>query len=46
MAEPAFGTMDYEPLTRGLQAAISYVDHFLPASDISHLKRLPQLLRG
>ena len=43
---PLLGTMDYEPLTRGLQAAIPYVDHFLPASDISHLKRLPQLLRG
>ena len=43
---PLLGSKDYRPLTRGLEAAKPYVDHFLPASDIGHLKRLPQLLRG
>ena len=43
---PLLGTQDYEPLARGLQAVMPYVDHFVSAKDISHLKRLPQLLRA
>ena len=43
---PLLGTQDYEPLARGLQAVTPYVDHFVSAKDISHLKRLPQLLRA
>ena len=42
---PLLGTKDYEPLTRGLQAAMPFVDHFASARDINQLKRLPQLLR-
>ena len=43
---PLLGTPDYRPLTRGLQVVIPYVNHFVPAGDINHLKRLPQLLRA
>ena len=43
---PLLGTPDYQPLTRGLQAVTPYVDHFLSAKDVNHLKRLPQLLRA
>ena len=43
---PLAGTPDFQPLARGLQAAMPYVDHFVPASHIDHLKRLPSLLRG
>ena len=43
---PLAGTADFEPLARGLQAATPYVDHFVPASRVEHLKRLPALLRS
>ena len=43
---PLLGTRDYQPLSRGLQAVTPYVDHFVSAIDISHLKRLPALLRA
>ncbi len=43
---PLAGSEDFEPLARGLQAAMPYVDHFVPASSVSHLKRLPALLRS
>ena len=43
---PLAGTEDFQPLARGLQAAMPYVDHFVPASEIDHLKRLPALLRS
>ena len=42
---PLLGTEGYEPLARGLQSVSPYVDHFVPAADLSHLRRLPQLLR-
>ena len=42
---PLAGTEDFEPLARGLQAAMPYVDHFVPAGDVESLKRLPGLLR-
>jgi uncharacterized protein with von Willebrand factor type A (vWA) domain len=34
---PLIGTVGYEPLTRGLQAALPYVDDFLPARTLSNL---------
>lgn len=43
---PLLGTQDYQPLARGLQAVAPYVDCFAPATDVAHLKRLPQLLRA
>ncbi len=43
---PLAGTEDFEPLARGLRAAMPYVDHFAPAGDVESLKRLPGLLRG
>ena len=45
---PLIGTADYAPLTRGLQAALPYVDDFLPVRTLTnlvdlslHLNRLP-----
>ena len=43
---PLLGTEDYQPLARGLQASMPYVDDFVSALDVAHLKRLPQLLRS
>ncbi len=43
---PLLGTADYEPRTRGLQAALPHVDHLTSARDLGQLKRLPQLLRA
>lgn len=43
---PLAGTDDFEPLARGLQAAMPHVDHFAPAGNVNDLKRLPALLRG
>jgi hypothetical protein len=34
---PLIGTRDYAPLTRGLQAALPYVDDFLPARTLTNL---------
>ena len=42
---PLAGTDDFEPLARGLQAAMPHVDRFAPAGDVDDLKRLPGLLR-
>ena len=46
---PLIGTVDYAPLTRGLQAALPFVDDFLPARTLSnvadlalHLNTLPR----
>ena len=43
---PLMGTRDFAPLSRGLQAVSPYVDHFVSAMDVGHLKRLPALLRA
>lgn len=43
---PLLGTRDYQPLTRGLQAAMPHIDHFASARDVEHLRRLPALLRA
>ena len=37
---PLLGSADYEPLTRGIQAALPYVDDFLPVHDLASLEQL------
>jgi uncharacterized protein with von Willebrand factor type A (vWA) domain len=37
---PLIGTPDYAPLTRGLQAALPFVDDFLPARTLANLADL------
>jgi uncharacterized protein with von Willebrand factor type A (vWA) domain len=37
---------DYEPLTRGMQAALPHVDHFLSGNSISSLAHLAALMQG
>ena len=37
---PLVGTVDYAPLTRGLQAALPFVDDFLPARTLTNLADL------
>ena len=37
---PLIGTTDYAPLTRGLQAALPFVDDFLPARNLGNLADL------
>ncbi len=46
---PLIGTVDYAPLTRGLQAALPFVDEFLPVRTLAnladlalHLNQLPR----
>ena len=34
------GTADYAPLTRGLQAALPFVDDFLPVRTLTNLAQL------
>ena len=45
---PLLGSPDYQPLTRGMQAALPFVDDFLPVHNLAslealakHLNRLP-----
>ncbi len=45
---PLLGAPDYEPLTRGMQAALPFIDDFLPVHNLvslealaEHLNRLP-----
>jgi hypothetical protein len=37
---PLLGSPDYEPLTRGMQAALPYVDDFLPIHNLASLEQL------
>jgi hypothetical protein len=37
---PLLGAADYEPLTRGMQAALPYVDDFLPVHNLASLESL------
>ncbi len=37
---PLLGSPEYRPLTRGLQAALPYVDDFLPVHNLASLERL------
>ena len=41
---PLIGTQDYQPLTRGLVAALPHVDRFLPARTLRDLKDLAAVL--
>jgi uncharacterized protein with von Willebrand factor type A (vWA) domain len=37
---PLLGAADYEPLTRGMQAALPHVDDFLPVHNVASLEDL------
>jgi uncharacterized protein len=37
---PLLGSSDYEPLTRGMHAALPHLDDFLPANNLSSLEQL------
>ena len=41
---PLLGIEGYQPLTRGMRAAIPYVDDFLPANNLASLQSLAELL--
>ena len=41
---PLLGSASYEPLTRGMQAALKHVDDFLPAHNLASLEALAQRL--
>jgi len=43
---PLKSSPDYEPLTRGMQAALPHVDHFLAGNSIASLEELADLLEG
>jgi uncharacterized protein with von Willebrand factor type A (vWA) domain len=43
---PLLGRPGYQPLTRGLQAALPYVDDFLPVHNLHSLEQLGQILAG
>lgn len=42
---PLLGAANYEPLTRGMQAALRHVDDFLPAHNLASLEELAAQLR-
>ncbi|GIV96941.1 MAG: hypothetical protein KatS3mg057_1598 [Herpetosiphonaceae bacterium] len=41
---PLLGSPDYQPLTRGIQAALPYVDDFLPVHNLHSLEQLGKAL--
>jgi uncharacterized protein with von Willebrand factor type A (vWA) domain len=41
---PLLGSPSYEPLTRGIQAALPYVDDFMPVHNLASLEQLGHLL--
>ena len=43
---PLKASPDYEPLTRGMQAALPYVDHFLAGNSLASLEELAILMEG
>ena len=43
---PLLGVRGYRPLTRGMAAALPYVDDFLPAHNLASLESLAKLLTG
>ena len=43
---PLKASPDYEPLTRGMAAALPHVDHFLAGNSIRSLEELADLLQG
>lgn len=42
---PLLGTPGYQPLTLGMQTALPYLDHFLPAHNLQSLSQLARTLR-
>ncbi len=43
---PLLGAANYEPLTRGMQAALPSIDDFLPVHNLSSLEQLGDLLQN
>jgi uncharacterized protein len=43
---PLKASPEYEPLTRGMQAALPHCDHFLAGNSIQSLEELADLLEG
>src|SRR3712207_2211327 len=43
---PLLGRPGYQPLTRGLQAALPFVDDFLPVHNLHSLEQLGEVLAG
>ena len=41
---PLLGAPEYQPLTRGIQAALPYIDHFLPVHNLASLEDLANRL--
>ncbi|MEM1248436.1 MAG: VWA domain-containing protein [Acidobacteriota bacterium] len=41
---PLLGSPSYEPLTRGMQAALPHIDDFLPVHNLNSLEQLGELL--
>ena len=41
---PLLGSLNYQPLCRGMSAALPYLDHFLPCHNFLSLKNLSHLL--
>jgi uncharacterized protein with von Willebrand factor type A (vWA) domain len=42
---PLLGSNEYEPLTRGMQAALRHIDDFLPAHNLQSIEQLAGYLR-
>ena len=42
---PLLGSATYEPLTRGMQAALAHIDDFMPAHNLESLEELARHLR-
>ena len=42
---PLMGTRDYEPICRGMSAALPYVDYFLPMGNLKDLGAISQTLK-
>jgi uncharacterized protein with von Willebrand factor type A (vWA) domain len=41
---PLLGSAEYQPLTRGMQAALPFIDDFLPVHNLASLERLAEHL--
>ena len=42
---PLMGTRDYEPICRGMSAALPYVDYFLPMGNLKDMRSISQTLK-
>jgi uncharacterized protein len=42
---PLLGSAGYEPLTRGMQAALEHIDDFMPAHNLRSLEDLAEHLQ-